>query len=431
MAECDVCCENMNKSTRKPIKCHLCEQTSCMSCFKKYLCQREIPECMFCRKQFSLSFVAQVTTKAFHNCEYRKCRASILKSKERSLLPETQNYILEIKERDKFYKEKKEKLNRLKEEEESLKALLEETRESIKRVNIERPGKKCVERRKFTMACPDPKCRGFLSERWKCGVCDKYVCKECHVIKNSNKDEEHICKKDDVETAKMIMKETKGCPKCGVRIFKIDGCDQMWCVECKTPFSWKTGKIVKGVIHNPHFYQWQRKMNDGVIPRNPRDNLCGLLDNEIPSWYSVKRALRKIKCDLQTELISDIHRFLSHVYMVELPKYQDDINQVDRYKDLRVKYLLNKIDEHAWEKTLKQRQKKSEKNKELLQIFEMFSSTLRDIFIQFVKNPKKEVFSMFENLRNYANEEFYKIGKIYANNIIFIECSWFLCKLKK
>ena len=46
-------------------------------------------------------------------------------------------------------------------------------------------------------------------------------------------------------------------------------CDQMYCTVCHTPFSWKTGKIVTGVIHNPHYYDWQRSQNGGVAPRPP------------------------------------------------------------------------------------------------------------------------------------------------------------------
>ena len=74
---------------------------------------------------------------------------------------------------------------------------------------------------------------------------------------------------DDVATAKLLAKETKSCPQCAIPIFKISGCDQMWCTECQTPFSWKTGQKVSGVIHNPHFYQWQRQQNSGNAPRRP------------------------------------------------------------------------------------------------------------------------------------------------------------------
>jgi hypothetical protein len=33
----------------------------------------------------------------------------------------------------------------------------------------------------------------------------------------------------------------------------------MWCVGCKTTFSWKTGVIQTGAIHNPEYFRWMRE----------------------------------------------------------------------------------------------------------------------------------------------------------------------------
>jgi hypothetical protein len=51
----------------------------------------------------------------------------------------------------------------------------------------------------------------------------------------------------------------------------------MWCTadNCKTAFSWNSGKIINGTIHNPHYYEWLRRNNNGEIPRNPGDIPCG------------------------------------------------------------------------------------------------------------------------------------------------------------
>ena len=100
------------------------------------------------------------------------------------------------------------------------------------------PEEEKQERKAFVKPCPAPNCRGFLSNKWICGLCDTVVCKDCHEIKGKKKslttDEDnieiedektpHVCDKNNIETAKALQKETRGCPKCGVRIFKIDGC---------------------------------------------------------------------------------------------------------------------------------------------------------------------------------------------------------------
>lgn len=52
------------------------------------------------------------------------------------------------------------------------------------------------------------------------------------------------------------MANTRPCPTCFVPIYKISGCDQMFCTECHAKFSWRTGKVVKGLFHNPHFFEW-------------------------------------------------------------------------------------------------------------------------------------------------------------------------------
>lgn len=76
----------------------------------------------------------------------------------------------------------------------------------------------------FVRACPAPGCRGFLSTSWECGICDVSVCSQCYEIKAE--DTIHICNPDILATARLLAKDTKPCPKCGVLIHKLEGCDQ-------------------------------------------------------------------------------------------------------------------------------------------------------------------------------------------------------------
>ena len=80
------------------------------------------------------------------------------------------------------------------------------------------------ERREFIMRCPAENCRGFLSTAYKCGTCDSWACKDCAVCLGKDNEVEHTCNPEMVESAKAIRSETRPCPKCGTRIFKIDGC---------------------------------------------------------------------------------------------------------------------------------------------------------------------------------------------------------------
>ena len=47
----------------------------------------------------------------------------------------------------------------------------------------------------------------------------------------------------------------------------VKNCDQMWCIECKTAFSWSKGTVEVGIVHNPHYFQWMRQ--NGGMPGVP------------------------------------------------------------------------------------------------------------------------------------------------------------------
>lgn len=128
------------------------------------------------------------------------------------------------------------------------------------------------ERRAFIKPCPAPDCRGFLSNKWKCGICDAIVCKDCHELIPLSKKisdeterkqvedearEKHTCDANNVATAKALQKETKPCPKCGIRIYKIDGCFAkdtvipLWNGTTKMSQDIKIGDVLIGDDGNP------------------------------------------------------------------------------------------------------------------------------------------------------------------------------------
>ena len=93
-------------------------------------------------------------------------------------------------------------------------------------------------------------------------------------------------------SAELIKQETRPCPSCGIRIYKIEGCDQMWCTGCHVAFSWRTGLRVNGPIHNPHFYQFQRQ-GGGAVIQNPGAQICGGL----PTYYQMRDRVQYIERD--------------------------------------------------------------------------------------------------------------------------------------
>uniref|UniRef100_A0A6C0KTI2 RING-type domain-containing protein n=1 Tax=viral metagenome TaxID=1070528 RepID=A0A6C0KTI2_9ZZZZ len=284
-ATCGVCCEKYNKSTHNRVVCEYsgCGYESCKVCVRTYLLgTTNDPHCMNCKNQWTSKFMVESLNRSYIDNDYKKHRKNLLAEREISRTPE----LMVLVERTKLVEEETKELHLMMNEFEELRKMVNTMRIKIGEKNMRifriRNGEHAEkdERKKFIMPCPGDDCKGYLSSHYKCELCKLYVCPDCfEVIGHNKEDAAHVCKEDNLKSAEMIKKETKGCPKCGVRIFKISGCDQMWCTECKVAFSWNTGKIVvDGAIHNPHFYQYMQNNNAGgvgVAPRNPGDVLCG------------------------------------------------------------------------------------------------------------------------------------------------------------
>lgn len=102
--------------------------------------------------------------------------------------------------------------------------------------------------KKIFKACIDSACKGY-SKNGTCMVCGKSTCMTCGEESKPG----HVCRPEDIETMKTIALSSKQCPNCPTMIYKIEGCDQMFCTACNTVFSWNTGEAQRGgTVHNPH-----------------------------------------------------------------------------------------------------------------------------------------------------------------------------------
>jgi hypothetical protein len=283
--------------------------------------------------------------------------------------------------------------------------------------------------RQFIMKCPSDDCRGFLSSAWKCGVCQKFFCHECHVEKAGQKDDEHVCNEGAKATAAMIKQETKACPKCGIRISKIDGCDQMWCISCQTTFSWNTGQILMNtVVHNPHYYEYLRRVNNGVIPREAGDVPCGGL----PNAYSLTRlvmAIPTLRVEEKTEVL-DMMRCLSDIHYARLPQFAlqrpANVNQ-----DLDIRYLMNEITEEEWGTALERGETKFEQKREIGLILQTLIHIGSEKLTQ-VQNATnadrgaiaKASIQELRNVRDYTNKSLKEKGLLMGMVVPKVTTEW-------
>jgi len=480
MADCEVCCEKLNASNRKLVKCcsASCTFRACRVCAEYYLLDSTAnPHCMACKIGWNREFMDDSFTKKFLTTEYKAHRENVLLEREKSMLPESLPIAEAIKPMYEVRRTTVEKLKVLTSEvtaltyqETALKTqnvftspMMEivkysEYEDKLLVISSEKASKmhtycllnnrvsnieKCMkdpvsflarsntkkdaeQKRAFIRGCPAPECRGFLSTQWMCGLCDVKVCKDCHEIKtldDAGEEEEHTCKKENLDTVAMLAKDTRHCPKCAANIFKIDGCDQMWCTQCHTAFSWRTGNI-ETHVHNPHYYEYLRQ-NGQAVPRAVGDNPCGANGElaDIHRLYNNFKAImtsdNSVNRDLYDEMLS-YHRLHRHIRLVEIPKVTT--NAVNDNQDLRIKYLLNEIDEKHFKSQLQQREKKNEKKRDIHNIFTLYQTVTLDIFNKLntarTLPEWKSVSTEMTNLRRYINTCMSRISNRYGNCVV-------------
>jgi hypothetical protein len=574
---CNICCDNYNKSNRSKVCCPYCDFDVCRACCETYILSENVPKCMKpdCAKEWTRKFLRENFTNVFLTSKYKEHLEDVLFDQEKALMPATQPLVEQKIAKQKIKKELRD-LDLLIED------LCSQKRELERQIQYGIiPGKdekENKEKARFVRQCPANNCRGFLSSQWKCGICQQWTCPECHELKGHNRDCEHKCDPNNVETAKMLAKDSKPCPKCQSLIFKISGCfakdtpillwngtnkmsqnicvgdilvgddgekrivqdlvsgedelfevkqsngvsyivnskhtlvlkdnfdeiklivvddylnlsnndrqllygfkynshlkssiqvlpigkdnyygwsvngnnrfllpdftvvkncDQMWCTQCHTAFSWKTGKLEKN-IHNPHFYEWQRKNGGGVAPRIPGEIECGreldrdttdrirTLANKHPDLYKQEEfkrwvcdnGVRNVKCCSDSlNKILNIIRQVIHNNNVELPNFQTDY--VVRNQDLRIRYLENEISENEFKMLIQRNDKKNKKNNEIAQVLQLANTAVTDIVYRLMDNLDKSdsgkhniesFLSEFEEIIKYCNDIFKDIEFTY------------------
>lgn len=410
--ECSICCSFRTRI----ILCPYCSYISCNECNEKYILDTiNKPHCVSCKKEFSNQFFYDNFSKAFINKKYKNHRQQILFEQEKYLLPATQPEIEKIYKKEKLYKQIddiRKLINDLKIEENMLKDKIA----NIDLIKDEKEEKE--ERTSYVSPCPNNECRGFLSTRYKCGICNIQACSECREIKREN----HTCDPNILESVKEIKKTTRDCPNCRTLIFKISGCDQMYCTQCHIAFSWRTGKVEKGMIHNPHYFEYLRI--NGEVPRNPNEDRCGGLPNvwflnnaefRVPLTIPLIRFFREHK--IIGDLLAQIYREVRHIREVEiqaLPTPLDNQTNID----LRISFLLKEINEEEFKTKLHRREKERTKKLEYREVLDMYVTIMQDLFyeLQQTKNYKKFLVEE-EKVRSYVDKGVLSINQKYDSKL--------------
>jgi hypothetical protein len=397
---------------------------------------------MNCKVEWSEEFIDSHLTKTFRNGDLRKHREKVLIDRGKAQITEVLPYAEMYKDIDRANEEieklQQERLEILKKERDLRERI--QTQLILKRGlddTIRDRTRQRVERREFVMKCPSDDCRGFLSTAWKCGICAKHFCSECH----AQKAEGHECNEEAKASATLIRKETHPCPKCGIRISKIDGCDQMWCTQCQTAFSWKTGQIAENTrVHNPHYYEYLRRVNNGVVPREPGDGVpvpfqCD--NNRYAYGGAFERGMRFIwrtygedadTTHIATEVIK-CFRTISHIHGWSNPHLRRSIENTNfEIRQATCEYLLNKVNEDEWGKRLVKIERANQQNRNKLQLLETFVQVGDQQIAECLDNTTLEKVKHFltemHKVRLFINDSFEQLAKVSGTKAKKIPDDW-------
>jgi hypothetical protein len=422
---CSVCDEKYNRSRLMPVKCDFCDYSACRECYKRYILNStENCHCMNCRKQWEMKVLVKKFERTFINNEYKKHRENILIEREKGLMVATQPIVERLIKVEQTRNEVFELRNQIQEIQKKINMKERELHQILTNTTA---GEQ--EKHEFVRKCTYADCKGFLSSRWKCGLCEMWSCPDCFEVKGPASDGEHTCDPNTLETAKLLKKDTKPCPKCGTMIFKIDGCAQMWCTDCHTPFNWNTMRIENGVVHNPHYFEWMRRSGNHA-ERNLQEVRCGReIDHHFCSSFSrvlgsfthrigFSMTVEETKTEL-TKL-----RNIIHIRMVEIPRF--NVNVLQENENLRIGYMRNKITEEDFKVMLQKKEKQMQKKQEIANILATFMNCMTEIIYRMTElmrtytDNRSEATNMFlemmdekNNLTTYTNQCLSDVSAVY------------------
>ena len=423
MGECPICICPYTKDRRKKITCDFCAYEACRECVKRYvLSTPETPHCMNCQKTWGRIVLSNKFTQSFINNEFKHARENILLDREKSMFQATQPFI-ELKMREIEITNKisqnyvtirdiKLDLRNLvpvnmetKHHEIELRkqiVFLEFDNEELSfEKNLIQNGVIIADKqtaREFIHKCPRGDCNGFLSKMWKCAVCKLYSCKDCH----EPLDEGHTCDPNTIETIKHLStSEYRNCPKCSASIYKIEGCSQMYCTHCRTAFDWKTGRIVTGRIHNPHYYEYMRTR--GQAEREIGDLQCGGLRD----LYSVANV-----CGWNSPIIA-FHRKLVEFEALQM-RAEPEVDIFQLNLDERVQFLMKRMSEQLFKTTIQQKDKAIQKKREILLVNTTFMQIMCDIYGRLERKNINDIMKEIQAGCEYVNKLWADISRAYS-----------------
>lgn len=417
--ECSVCCsEYKENKINKKLVCLRCEYVVCSHCQKMY-CKAD---CMNCHFEFSYLVLTEKLGNTFIQ---NTMKPNIIK-----------NMVIEKKAELKNYRH-------LVEWKQTMNYLQKRHRFGELFTAPKKPNLESNDSTGYHFPCPSNKCKGcylLTSEQYRlvvnrtkvkcakaeettvtepnthsnCTVCKSTICCFCECIIADNKSE-HVCDKNTVENRVSILTETKPCPKCRTRVFRISGCDHMHCTFCNSHFHWVTGELITNSTN--HHYQ-----RLGLLVRRAENQ--GDCLNEISEYPLIAYSVLAEKFPYW-DVDIDANAFVQALYeesekiryLKFTEKYSElwmERNRLQKMEDLCLGYLINEINEQSWGQSLYSFERNSRRDSHIARVYQLYlscvdqllsdmfngvvvnTSTAREIYLELVRLTTESLNSIRE-----------------------------------
>jgi hypothetical protein len=154
--------------------------------------------------------------------------------------------------------------------------------------------------------CPRTECQGTVMNDGRCFACRGLTCRKCACEVNGPI-HDHTCNQNDRMSIDEIGATCRTCPSCAVPIYKIEGCNHMFCTHCKASYDVRSMRRMHNSFGNPHFDEYVSQLSGGL-----REDMMGdvLAHNDVSKNIFLWRYNDEIKHPMEM-VIRTINMFVN------------------------------------------------------------------------------------------------------------------------
>lgn len=362
---CDICCGRSSSC----VKCARCDHSCCKVCARRWVtdAERGADRCPQCDCPWEVQDLVRRLGRSFYQRQYREYKSDFLFRSQQAHFHEDMHTVSITLERRKRNAAVEAALHAYKEFKRNLREIGDQERDVLRRLrlrideairNFTRPYDGLQYRR----------CAGCqtITNSECCEACGMITCGRCGMTHSP--DEE--CDEGDVLTARAIRETCRPCVRCLAPCFKASGCDEMWCVNCRTFWNWTTGAVIDGAEpHNPDHRQWRA----GTM-REAGDWPCG----GRPAFLLLETKTQGMD-DAMRQLIFGSADSLRVVAILLRSSYSRVYDETTAFRGLRMQYLMKELTEFSFRKMLEQKHRIHLFRREVALIMETHSLGVLDV----------------------------------------------------